>query len=290
MQRGGALFERRAVQLVHSRTSLIRRRSPPTTAVQSCAPIRSTRTASNDQHWPQHHLGSSESMTNTRDNEQLSVPAIDGLLGHDVLAKHLLQRLRDPDTRLSRLGGPSGAGKTHVAHQVASVWVKDGGACVVAVGDHRNASRALYPLLSGLSQAPPDWRRIASLGTRSAIGVADTALGDAGVGMGIFDLLAGTFRQRIDRVLKPYSSIERGVILDLRRLGHSRPILLIADNAHWWDADALHLLQLVVRRRAARGDPAVVVLGGAPDRDLQGAGRGGARRLCLGAGARRCAG
>lgn len=174
------------------------------------------------------------------------MPDIAGLLGHDVLAKRLLQRLRDPDTRLIRLGGPSGAGKSHVARQVASAWVEDGGGCVVTVGDDRHASRALYPLLSGLSRAPADWGRIASLGTRSAIGVADTALGDAGAGMGIFDLLAGTFRQRIDRVLKPYSSIERDVILDLRRLGRSRPILLIADNAHWWDADALHLLEDVV--------------------------------------------
>jgi hypothetical protein len=76
--------------------------------------------------------------------------------------------------------------------------------------------------------------------------LADSTLVGANVGTSIFDLLSAAFRQRVDRVLKPYSALERDVILDLKRLARSRRLLLVAENAHWWDADSLRLLQAVL--------------------------------------------
>jgi hypothetical protein len=43
-------------------------------------------------------------------------------------------------------------------------------------------------------------------------------------------------------VLRPYSILERDVILDLKRLARRGRLLLVADNCHWWDGDSLRLL------------------------------------------------
>jgi hypothetical protein len=177
------------------------------------------------------------------------VPELADLLGQGVTAEQLSSNLKRPGVRSVRLTGPPGSGKSHIARLVARTWLDEGGGCVVAVGDNERSWRTLYPLLSGLSQVHGDWVGLASKGTRSALQVADSALGGAGVGTSIFDLLGAAFRQRIERVLKPYSSLERDVILDLKRLARSRRILVVADNTHWWDADSLRLLRDVL------GDP-----------------------------------
>ncbi|HEU5252163.1 MAG TPA: ATP-binding protein [Solirubrobacterales bacterium] len=164
------------------------------------------------------------------------------LLGQDSLGADLLADLLGADARAVRLTGPSGSGKSHVARLVAERWCEEVGACVVAVGDDEHSSRELYPLLSGLSRTPPDWSHLASVGTRSAVRIADSAAGGMGAGATIFDVLTSAFRQKTERTLKPYSAAERDVILDLRRLARADRLLLIADNCHWWDVDSLHLL------------------------------------------------
>jgi hypothetical protein len=167
---------------------------------------------------------------------------LERLLGQGSLAAEILADLEAPDVRAVRLTGPAGSGKSYVARIVAERWCEDGGLCVVAVGDDEHASREFYPLLSGLSRTPPDWAGLASVGTRAAVRIVDTAVGGAGAGTSIFDLLTSAFRQQTERALKPYSTLERDVILDLRRLARSDRVLLIADNLHWWDGDSLRLL------------------------------------------------
>jgi hypothetical protein len=162
------------------------------------------------------------------------------LLGQDVLTARVLENLEAPDNRLVRLTGAAGSGKSSIARRVATDWRDNGGTCVLAVGDDEHSWRELYPLLSGLSRAHRDWAGLASTGTRSAIRLTDSATG--GAGTSIFDLLTAAFRQQTERALKPYSSQERDVILDLKRLARSHRLLLVADNAHWWDADSLRLL------------------------------------------------
>lgn len=164
------------------------------------------------------------------------------LLGQDATATWLLESLKDPDARLVRLTGAGGSGKSHVARRVATAWRDDGGSCVAAVGDNEHSWRELYPLLSGLSRAHRDWGSLASTSTRSAIRVADSAASGMGVGTSVFDLLTAAFRQQTERALRPYTPLQRDVILDFKRLARSNPLLVIADNAHWWDADSLRLL------------------------------------------------
>lgn len=192
------------------------------------------------------------------------MPDLAELLGHDDVARQISLDLEDPDARIIRLTGPAGSGKSHIARLVAQEWRATGGRCVVAVGDDEHAWRELYPLLSGLSQTHVDWAGIATAGGRSAAQVVDRALGGTGASTSLFDLLRVAFRQRIDRGLKPYSSLERDVILDLRRLARSRRLLLIADNGQWWDAASLRLvIDLIsepLRSSIPRLDAVVVLL------------------------------
>lgn len=164
------------------------------------------------------------------------------LLGQDEIADRLAERLREPGVRLARLTGGAGSGKSYVARRIASSWLEAGERCVVAVGDDKHSWRELFPLLSGLSRAPRDWAGLASTGSRAAVRYADAAAGGAGMGVSVFDMLTGAFRQEAERALKPYSADERDVLLDLRRLARKHRLLLIADNAHWWDAVSLRLL------------------------------------------------
>lgn len=169
-----------------------------------------------------------------------------GLLGQDRIAADLVAALRAPDARAVRLTGAAGSGKSYTARLAARSWVEQGGRCVVAVGDDDHSWRDLYPLLAGLSWTHNEWAGLAQTGARSALRLADSTLGPAGVTTSVFDLLAGAFRHRAEKGLRPYSNPERDVLMDLRRLGRSSPLLLIADNAHWWDADSLGLVKDVL--------------------------------------------
>jgi hypothetical protein len=164
------------------------------------------------------------------------------LLGQKVIAAALLEALEASDARLVRLTGPAGSGKSHIASQVAREWGAKRRHCVIAVGDSERSGRPLFPLLSGLTRAHRDWRGIASSSTRSASAVAGAAAGGGATGTSIFDLLSAPFRQQTERALRPYTPPERDVILELKRLARQRRLLVIADNAHWWDPDSLRLL------------------------------------------------
>ncbi|HTA33118.1 MAG TPA: ATP-binding protein [Solirubrobacteraceae bacterium] len=171
------------------------------------------------------------------------------LLGQNRTADGIWADLQEPDVRVVRLTGPSGSGKSFIARHIATRWREAGGSCVVAVGDDDNSWRELYPLLTGLSSAHRDWTDLAVTGARSAVRIAETATGAPPVGTSIFDLLNATFRQRTGRALQPYSDSERAIILDLNHLSRSRDVLLVADNAHWWDTDSLQLLRSLLSDR-----------------------------------------
>jgi hypothetical protein len=184
-------------------------------------------------------------------------------LGQSETAAEIWAELQDPDVSVLRLTGPSGSGKSYIARLVASRWREAGGSCVVAVGDDDSTWRELYPLLTGLSFAHHDWADLAVIGARSAVRLAEAATGVPPVGTSIFDLLNAKFRQRITRALQPYSNGERAVILDLNHLCKSRDVLLVADNAHWWDIDSLQLLRSLLSgglRKALPSLASIVVL------------------------------
>jgi hypothetical protein len=169
-------------------------------------------------------------------------PELAELLGQEAVATRLVTDLEDEKCQLVRLTGGAGSGKSSIARQVADIWQKNGGSCIAAIGDEKHAWKELFPLLSGLTQIPPDWAGLAKTGGRSAIQIGEKVVGGPGIGTSVFDLLSAGFRQQTERALKPYSDLAREVILDLKRLARRRPLLLACDNAHWWDAESLQLL------------------------------------------------
>jgi len=164
------------------------------------------------------------------------------VLGQDAVAVRLLADLDADDCRLVRLTGAEGSGKSYIAWRTAERWHERGGACLFATGDEEHAWKELFPLLSALVKAPGAWSGLVKAGARSAIQVGETVSGAPRIGSSVFDLLTAAFRVETERALRPYSTLAREVILDLKRLARRRRLLLVADNAHWWDTDSLRLV------------------------------------------------
>jgi AAA ATPase domain len=164
------------------------------------------------------------------------------VLGQDAVAARLLADLEADDCRLVRLTGAEGSGKSYIAWRTAERWHESGGTCLFATGDDEHSWKELFPLLSALVKAPGAWSGLVKAGTRSAIQVGETVSGAPRIGSSIFDLLTAAFRVETERALRPYSNLAREVILDMKRLARRRRLLIVADNAHWWDADSLRLV------------------------------------------------
>jgi hypothetical protein len=174
------------------------------------------------------------------------VPGLDELLGHDRLASRAFADLRIEGARVVRITGASGTGKTFVANLVGRKWRDVGGECVIAIGDSLHASRDLFPLIAGMRSLPRDWIRIAGAASRSVVDAAGSFKRAGPAAGNIFDLLNSTIHYRAERALAPYSKTQREVITDLRRIARSRPLLLIADNSHWWDRESLWMVHQLV--------------------------------------------
>lgn len=164
------------------------------------------------------------------------------LLGQDEVAGAIVEHLRNDEHGLARLTGPSGAGKTYTAELAGATWRDSGGRVLIATGDPVKSKRKLYPLLSGTSALPQRLQGLAVQGSRSALSVADVAVGTGGIGASVFDLLASTLRGKNERELQHLAPAERGIVTDIQRAARSRRLLLIADRAHYWDAESLDLL------------------------------------------------
>lgn len=167
---------------------------------------------------------------------------LERLLNQDEVAGAIVEFLRDDVHGLARLTGPSGAGKTYTAKLAAATWRDAGGRVAIIIGDPTKGTSMLFPFQSGMGTLPQHWRGLAAQGSRSALRVADVVVGTGGISSSIFDLLTSALRGKDEANLRHLSSDERGIVVDIQRIARSRRLLLIADRAHYWDADSLALL------------------------------------------------
>jgi hypothetical protein len=168
------------------------------------------------------------------------VPDLWPALGYDRIAVEIAEALR-ASADVVAIEGPPGTGKTYLAKGIGGLWEDAGGSTVVAEGDVLSSEVALFPFglaMAGLSRG---WRSVGS----ALSGVAkagETALGTFGAITSTVEALAALRRERRRGRAIFLGDAEQSILYDLERLADGKPILLVADNLHWWDAKSLALL------------------------------------------------
>jgi hypothetical protein len=175
------------------------------------------------------------------------------LLGYDRVAEEIAMALsgRVP---VSLIEGPPGIGKSWLARGIGELWVEGGGSVVLAEGDALKRDASLHPFDTAMSGLPRAWRSVAP--TVAGVAMAGEALlGTGGLITSTIKALAasGSARRREKAVLLDVS--EQAVLHAVERLAKDRPMLLIADNLHWWDRASIVLLARLTGEPMARSFP-----------------------------------
>jgi hypothetical protein len=179
--------------------------------------------------------------------------SIASVLGHDVVAAAIADALSESDV-INVIQGPPGAGKSWIAKGIGALWEEGGGSALVAEGDLLQSDAPLYPLSFALAGLAPIWRSVGQ--DLARVGTAGERIGGTG---GVITATAqALIRLRPARVRarKLYlGEAEQSILFDLSRLARKRPLLLIADNLHWWDIKSLELLGRLREARMSEAFP-----------------------------------
>nr|MDQ5808798.1 AAA family ATPase [Actinomycetota bacterium] len=156
------------------------------------------------------------------------------------MAAELAEALRGP--QISVLEGPPGVGKSYLAQGVGAFWERGGGSVVIATGESLRSDVAFHPLRQALTGLPPFWKQFGAAGAGLAR-AGEILLGTAGVITSTVELLVkARARRRGGRT--PYlGDVEQELLHALDRMSDRKPLLLVADNLHYWDVPSLALLR-----------------------------------------------
>lgn len=167
-------------------------------------------------------------------------PTPAAVLGHDVLAASIAQTLREGND-LTVVQGPPGVGKSWLANGIGALWDDGGGQTIVAQGDQLQSEAAYYALNLALAPLGGRWSSVGSQLSHVAAS-GEQLVGTAGIITATVQALAA-LRPKRQRARKLFlGDPEQGILFELDRLGRRRPLLIIADNLHWWDSKSLEFL------------------------------------------------
>jgi hypothetical protein len=142
---------------------------------------------------------------------------------------------------VSVLEGPPGVGKSWLARDLGALWEAGGGSAILAEGDLLKGDAPLYPFGFAMSGLPSGWQVVGP----AIAGVAragETLIGTAGLLTATIEaLVKARGGKRRNRGLFLGDS-EQTILFEIERLAKRRPVLLIADNLHWWDKSSIELL------------------------------------------------
>ncbi|MFL5909098.1 MAG: hypothetical protein ACJ768_00790 [Gaiellaceae bacterium] len=162
------------------------------------------------------------------------------VLGYDDVARDVARAL-ESEHAIALIEGPPGVGKSGLAGGIGELWELGGGSAVVAEGDSLRADVAFYPLSYALVGLQRRWKPLGAA-VAGMTRAGETLVGTAGIITATVEMLASAHRGRRRRRAPLLGDVERDILFELEQLGKTRPLLLIADNAHWWDARSLEFL------------------------------------------------
>lgn len=174
-------------------------------------------------------------------------------LGYDQIAADVAQSLRDgPDLRV--IEGPPGVGKTSLTKGIGGLWELASGATLVAEGDTARSDVPYYPFRFALTSLPTGWRAFVPA-AEVAARAAEAVVGTYGILTSTVKGIAALRKRRRAALASLLTDPEQQIVHELRRLAQDKPILLIADNLHWWDQESLDLLRRLMSSQVQAAHP-----------------------------------
>jgi predicted ATPase len=161
-------------------------------------------------------------------------------LGYDSIALEIAKGLGE-SSDITVVQGSPGVGKSWLAKGVGAMWESAGGSAILAEGDITRSDVSLYPF--GIAMDTLDWSLSSLAPAIAALAKAgELLLGTGGVLTTSIEALIKLQAHRRKKPTTLLDSHERDVLSNMAKLGKKRPLLLIADNLHWWDSASLEFL------------------------------------------------
>ncbi|MEZ5383172.1 MAG: AAA family ATPase [Microthrixaceae bacterium] len=174
-------------------------------------------------------------------------------LGYDQIVVDIARNLRDGrDLRV--IDGPPGVGKTSLTKGIGGLWELAAGATLVAEGDTARSEVPYYPFRFALTGLPAGWRTLVPA-AEVAARAAEAMVGTYGILTSTVKGLAALGKRRKAALASLLTDPEQQIVHELRRLAQDKPILLIADNLHWWDQESLDLLRRLMSPQVQAAHP-----------------------------------
>lgn len=162
------------------------------------------------------------------------------VLGYQRVASEIELTLRDPEF-IPLIEGPPGVGKTSMAEALGGWWSEAGGSTVKVVGEELQSDIPLYPFRYAMAELASGWRDLAPA-IASAAAAGESIVGTRG---GLTNTVRQIYklRRKHRRARQKFlDPAEQEILFRLERYARKRPLLLIADDLHWWDDASLKLL------------------------------------------------
>ena len=179
--------------------------------------------------------------------------ALPGVLGHDAVAASIAQTLEN-GTAISVIQGAPGVGKSWLANGIGALWQDGGGRTIVAQGDQLQSDASYYALSLAVAALSRRWAAVGKDLAQVSI-AGERVLGTSGLITATVHAL-DQMRPARQKARKLYlDDVEQGILFELDRIARGRPLLIIADNLHWWDSGSLEFLGRLRELRMSEAFP-----------------------------------
>ena len=169
-----------------------------------------------------------------------STDDLERVLGHDRLRRDGEAYLAEQKRRCLVLDGPSGSGKTWLASQIGASL--SDATSLFAVGDALRRSEDFAPF-ECLTRNRSGLEQVVVQGGRVVAGAGSFLSGFGALGATVFDWAVNASKALIPSSFEDFTEDEWKWLGKLRRMSRGKPVVLIADNIHWWDEASFTLLK-----------------------------------------------